>query len=381
VLRSRPITSAKRALLAWLLIGLSGAAAAHEIRPAIVTGTFEGDGSYRFEVSLNLEALIAGISPVHVDTNESPNARHYDELRALPPAELKAHFAQFESRFLAGVTLEFDGQRAAPSIAAIEIPEAGDIRLARLSRVVLAGRVPEEASALRWAYAAEFGSNVLRLRRHDDSNVFAVWLKDGALSEPFNLAGAVVPKTRAQVVVEYTALGFTHILPLGLDHILFVLGLFLLSLRVKPLLIQVTAFTVAHTITLALSIYGVVSLSPTVVEPLIAASIVYVAVENILTPTLHAWRPVVVFLFGLLHGMGFAGVLTEVGLPRSEFVTGLLSFNVGVELGQLAVITLAYAAVGHWFKEKSWYRSRVVIPASALIALVGLYWTVERVLG
>jgi hypothetical protein len=90
---------------------------------------------------------------------------------------------------------------------------------------------------------------------------------------------------------------------------------------------------------------------------------------------------VVVFLFGLLHGMGFAGVLTEVGLPRSEFVTGLLSFNLGVELGQLAVITLAYAAVGHWFKEKSWYRSRVVIPASALIALVGLYWTVERVLG
>lgn len=137
----------------------------------------------------------------------------------------------------------------------------------------------------------------------------------------------------------------------------------------------------AHTITLALSIYGVVSLSPTVVEPLIAASIVYVAVENILTPTLHAWRPAVVFLFGLLHGMGFAGVLTEVGLPRSEFLTGLLSFNLGVELGQVAVIMLAYAAVGHWFKEQSWYRSRIVIPASALIALLGLYWTAERVLG
>jgi hypothetical protein len=370
-----------RVLLAWLLVTLSAIAAAHEIRPAIVTGTFEADGSYRFEVSLNLEALIAGVSPVHADTSESPNARLYNELRALPPAELKARFMRFEPRFLAGVKLEFDGQQSAPTIAAIEMPEVGDLRLARLSRIVLAGRVPDGAHAVRWAYAAEFGSNVLRLRRHDDPHVFAVWLKDGAVSEPFNLAGAVVPKTRAQVFAEYTALGFTHILPLGLDHILFVLGLFLLSVRMKPLLIQVTAFTVAHTITLALSIYGVVSLSPTVVEPLIAASIVYVAVENILTPTLHAWRPVVVFLFGLLHGMGFAGVLTEVGLPRSEFVTGLLSFNLGVELGQLAVITLAYAAVGHWFKEKTWYRSRVVIPASALIAGVGLYWTAERVLG
>lgn len=370
-----------RTLVAGLLALIGNVAAAHEIRPAIVTGTFEADGSYRFELSVNLEALLAGVSPVHVDTSESPNARQYDELRALPPDALRARFAQFAPKFLAGVVLEFDGQRASPAIAAVEIPAAGDVKLARLSRIVLTGRVPDGARAVRWGYAAEFGSNVLRLKRHDDPSVLAVWLKDGRFSEPFDLAGAVVPKTRAQVFAEYTALGFTHILPLGLDHILFVLGLFLLTLRIKPLLIQVTAFTVAHTITLALSIYGVVSLSPAVVEPLIAASIVYVAVENILTPRLHAWRPAVVFLFGLLHGMGFAGVLTEVGLPRREFVTGLLSFNLGVELGQVAVILLAYAAVGHWFKEQSWYRSRIVIPASALIALLGLYWTVERVLG
>ncbi len=376
-----PGTRVGRLLAAWLLVLLGNVAMAHEIRPAIVTGTFAADGTYRFEVSLNLEALIAGISPVHVDTRESPNARLYDALRALSPAELEARFAQFASTFLAGITLEFDGQRVAPSIAALEIPPAGDVALARVSKIVLSGRVPEGAGAVRWAYAAEFGSNVLRLMRHDDPNVVAVWLKDGALSEPFSLAGAVVPKTRAQVFAEYTALGFTHILPLGIDHILFVLGLFLLSVRLRPLLIQVTAFTVAHTITLALSVYGVVSLPPSVVEPLIAASIVYVAVENIVTPTLHAWRPVVVFLFGLLHGMGFAGVLTEVGLPRAEFVTGLLSFNLGVELGQLAVIALAYAAVGHWFKAKTWYRSRVVIPASVAIALVGMYWTAERVLG
>jgi hypothetical protein len=123
----------------------------------------------------------------------------------------------------------------------------------------------------------------------------------------------------------------------------------------------------------------VVSLPSTIVEPLIAASIVYVAVENIATSRLHAWRPFVVFGFGLLHGMGFAGVLEEIGLPREQALTGLITFNVGVELGQLAVISIAYGLVGHWFKDRSWYRARIVVPASALIAVVGAYWTVERV--
>jgi len=118
-----------------------------------------------------------------------------------------------------------------------------------------------------------------------------------------------------------------------------------------------------------------------VVEPLIAASIVYVAVENILTTTLHVWRMFIVFGFGLLHGMGFVGVLQEVGLPRSEFLTGLISFNLGVELGQLAVISLAFLGVGMWLKDRPWYRHCVVQPASALIAMVGLYWTVERIAG
>jgi hypothetical protein len=89
----------------------------------------------------------------------------------------------------------------------------------------------------------------------------------------------------------------------------------------------------------------------------------------------------VVFAFGLLHGLGFAGVLTEVGLPREDFVTGLVAFNVGVEGGQLAVIAIAFLAVGLGFRNKPWYRARVVMPLSALIALTGLYWMVERLLG
>ena len=115
-------------------------------------------------------------------------------------------------------------------------------------------------------------------------------------------------------------------------------------------------------------------------EPLIALSIAYVAIENLMTRDLHPWRPVVVFGFGLLHGLGFAGVLQEIGLPRADYVTGLIAFNIGVEFGQLAVIAIAFLTTGLWFRSQPWYRARVVIPASAAIAFMGLFWTVERVL-
>ena len=131
--------------------------------------------------------------------------------------------------------------------------------------------------------------------------------------------------------------------------------------------------------TLGLTMYGIVSLSSRIVEPLIALSIAYVAIENILTPRLTPWRPAVVFGFGLLHGMGFAGVLTELRLPRAEIIPALISFNVGIELAQLTVIGVAFFAVAAWFRDRWWYRPRFVVPASALIAAIGLFWTVQRV--
>jgi len=352
----------------------------HEIRPAVVDVAVD-EQRYEIVIAANLEALIAGVSPVHRDTDESPRAREYNRLRALAPAELEREAIRFVPSLLGGVRVEFDGESARPRVASVSVPPVGDVGISRISRIRLEGETPAGAATFRWRYAPEFGSSVLRVRRAGDADVLATWLKDGQASDPVPLRGALAAPGRVELAGQYLALGFTHILPKGLDHILFVLGLFLLSARVRPLLIQVTAFTVAHSITLALGIYGVVSLSPAIVEPLIAASIVYVAVENLVTTRLHAWRPVVVFGFGLLHGMGFAGVLHEVGLPRSEFVTGLVAFNVGVELGQLVVIALACALAVFWRRDRAGYRARVVIPASALIAAVGLYWTVERAIG
>jgi hydrogenase/urease accessory protein HupE len=185
-----------------------------------------------------------------------------------------------------------------------------------------------------------------------------------------------VPRT--QIASIYLELGFTHIIPLGVDHILFVVCLYLLNPKLKSVIWQATAFTVAHSITLGLAMYGYISPPSHIVEPLIALSIFFVAVENILTDKLKPTRLLIVFVFGLLHGMGFAGVLTELGLPDNEFVTALITFNVGVELGQITVILACWALVGVWFSKKSWYKNRVVIPVSAIIGLIAIYWTIER---
>jgi len=370
-----------RWLSGFLLCLLVLPAVAHEIRPAVVDVHLQVDGNYRIALQVNMEALLAGVSPTHSDTSESPNAESYNRLRALPARQLEERIRAFWPQYRDGLRLNFDGVRSMPELAALDIPEPGDLARARLTTLQLSGSVPPGARTVRWKYAPQYGGSVLRLHRAGASEPIAAWVREGEASATYPLAGDVAGATRAAVFGQYLVLGFTHILPKGMDHMLFVLGLFLLSTRLAPLLWQVTAFTLAHSITLALSMYGVIELSPAIVEPLIAASIVAVAVENLVTARLHAWRVFVVFAFGLLHGLGFAGVLTEIGLPRDQFVTGLVAFNVGVEGGQLAVIALAFLAVGYWFRQKPWYRARVVLPLSALIALTGAYWMVERLWG
>ncbi len=196
---------------------------------------------------------------------------------------------------------------------------------------------------------------------------------------PPGASGAPLAPVRGNSAWQFIELGFTHILPKGLDHILFVLGLFLLSPKLKPLLWQVTAFTLAHSITLALAVLGIFALPGRVVEPLIALSIAVVAIENLFRSEVSPWRWVAVFGFGLIHGLGFAGVLSEVGLPREQIGVALLTFNIGVELGQLAVIAFAWAAT-KWCEDRVWYGPWVRRPACLLIALAGVVWTVERLM-
>jgi hypothetical protein len=182
------------------------------------------------------------------------------------------------------------------------------------------------------------------------------------------------------VILFYLKLGFSHILPQGLDHILFVIGLCLLSNKVKVILWQATAFTVAHSITLALSMKSIIVAPNAVVEPIIALSILFVAIENMLLTELKPWRILLVFLFGLIHGLGFASSLNEIGLPRNQFALSIISFNVGVELGQISIILVVFALLVIPFGKKQYYKKRIVYPISIAIAAMALYWTIERVL-
>jgi hypothetical protein len=351
--RAREVRRGLAALVLALAASHARDARAHELGLVQVEGTFRKDGTYNVDLLVDLEHL-----PPQASGNVSAEALFAD--------------------LTAKSVLAFDGRPAVPPRLERTDGAGGNPNRTRLS---LTGRTPRGVSSFTFANAAIGGFFVLRLSNEGDARAATQWVEAGRTSAPFALDRAVVPRPVLALVLEYAALGYTHILPRGLDHVLFVLGIFLLAVELKPVLWQVTAFTVAHTITLGLSVMGVVSLPPRVVEPAIALSIVCVAVENVFTSRLHAWRPVLVFVFGLLHGMGFAGVLRDIGLPKTELAPALLAFNAGVEAGQLTVIVAAFLLLGLPFRREAWYRRRVVVPASLAIASVGLYWSVTRVLG
>ena len=208
------------------------------------------------------------------------------------------------------------------------------------------------------------------------SFIFIILCTNSIFAHTINYALEKAPTSH--VFWFYLKLGIQHIIPLGTDHILFVTGLCLLNNKLKTMLWQATAFTIAHSITLALSMKNIIVAPPAVVEPIIALSILFIAIENILLTKLNPWRILIVFGFGLVHGLGFASALNEIGLPRNNFATSILSFNCGVEIGQIAIISTVFLLIIIPFGNHLWYRKRVVFPLSILIGLIALYWTIQR---
>ena len=371
-------------LHAWLrplllaVLALAGVAAlAHDLSFTDTRLAIRGDGTFRADLRCDLDALALGVDP-KADAREVVAA-----IRSRSPAERDALLDHLRELLARRVRVRFDGspapfevgfpERASDPAAVADAPGATVFGLT----AELTGRVPPGAGEVTFWASRAFPPVNLTVAQDGLAGVARVVLQSGEESPPLRLGRAARGPGRGETALRYLRLGFRHIVPEGMDHMLFVLGLFLLSARLRPLLLQVSAFTLAHTATLALSTLGVVRLSPAVVEPLIALSIAYVAVENTLRQELRPWRAVLVFGFGLLHGLGFAGALGELGLPRGDFLTGLLAFNAGVELGQLAVLAAAFLATSA-FRGKPWYRRRVVVPLSLAIAVVGLYWTVTR---
>ncbi len=424
-------------LAIWLASALP--ARAHEVVPAIADMEQVGD-TLEFDVRLNIESFIAGIDLTDTDdTDTTPQAADYDALRALEPAALQEQFDAFWPDMAQQITILADGTEITPELAAVQFGEVGNVETVRETHLQFTADLPEGTKNVQVGWATEFGTLVLRQQGVDAP--YDGYLEAGDVSDPIALVGGNAA-SGWETFWDYIPVGFDHIVPKGLDHILFVLGLFFLSTRIAPLLTQVTLFTLAHTITLAAAALGYVTVPGSIVEPLIAASIAYVAIENIFMQRLSPWRPIVIFGFGLLHGLGFASVLAEFGLPQASFIPALIGFNVGVEVGQLAVIAVMFLAVWQAIRVDRganealqayavygvlsavtialmvWdpagmtalmenpsvvflgpmlmifvlcaasvalrdqigaYRRIVTIPASVFIAVIGIYWVIERV--
>jgi hypothetical protein len=396
---SRPLLSGRwLAILVAAIVVLAPSAAptlrAHDLRLTHATLTFT-PGRFQLDVIVDPESLLARLE-LYSDRTPSTGLtgeQVVERIHTLAEVALTRTAIEFDGvqvspavQFLPTVAAPLDpvaGPPGGPSGAGSGEPSGpGTPSLLPPGTLRFTGDVPSGARHCRLTYGLVLGSYVLTLVSPAGERSAPIWIVGGQPSAPLDLRAGFVDPPWWSTAIDYAGLGFTHILPKGLDHILFVVGLFLLGTRWRPLLLQITLFTIAHSVTLGLSMLGIVSLSPAVVEPLIAFSIAYVAIENLFTTELSPWRGVLVFLFGLLHGLGFAGVLGELGMPRGQFGLALLSFNVGVELGQLAVIALASLVVGWWRMARlETYRRWVVVPVSLAIALVGLYWTATRALG
>lgn len=189
---------------------------------------------------------------------------------------------------------------------------------------------------------------------------------------------AAVPNSDAQELAPAAMFiyGIEHIIT-GYDHLIFLLGLVLLTRRFKTLLISVSAFTVAHCITLAISVMNIWTPSAAIIEPLIGLSIVYIGIENFYLKK-HHWRWAVTFLFGLIHGFGFAGALSEISISTDQIVAVLLGFNAGVEFGQLALIAVCIPCLA-FLRRYRWFQVAGNPVINTGIVVLGLYWFIERI--
>jgi hydrogenase/urease accessory protein HupE len=392
-------------MLGFMLSGHNHAHA-HDIRPAVMDIGFSQNGSDYLDVRLGFtaESYLAGMDVSGLsDTDNSPVADEYNRLRMLPPEQLGALVEQAFPQLAQDIVIALDQQIFAPGsweLQDIIVEDVTNPELIRETQIRFRVPFPTPASEsspesspasspdgqamvnINWPMAM----GGLLIRQHgDNSNAsYVEFLPMGGQSRGFAL-DEIYQLSLFDIVQRYIHSGIIHIVPHGLDHILFVIGLLAFSRSGHHLLLQISLFTVAHTLTLAGASLGLITLSPALVEPLIALSIAYIGVENLLrsspqiTPQFTLMRGGVVFAFGLLHGLGFASVLADFGLPDTAFLASLISFNIGVELGQLIVVIPLFVLFRYILAEPKYYKIIFQVPVSVLIALTGIYWALERV--
>lgn len=377
----------------WLAAIIWGAAIsyAHEIKPALLEFQLASSAANQLDLTLdmNAEIFLSGVDAGNLtDTDDSQKSDEYDRYRAQDAATLdKAVRARWQ-QLAQHISIENGDTRLELTLRDVTVETGLLDEQIRQTRIEFSAAPLDSNKEIILGWAGQLGPLIVRqissTEPSDDSAIsasalYAAYLAPGERSDAIQLAGGT-EISLFDVVRRYLHSGFVHIIPLGLDHILFVLGLFLFSLSGRVLFYQISLFTLAHTATLALSSLGIVRISGQIVEPLIALSIAYVAIETIWAKSRFSMqRALLIIGFGLLHGLGFASVLADFGLPDAQFIPALISFNIGVEAGQIAIVAPLYLLV-RWLRPANrFYQFFIQIPTSVLIASIGLYWTLERV--
>lgn len=364
----------------FLFISLS--LKSHEIKPSIADFSIN-ESSLTFEIRLNAELILSGIDASDIQNTDNSNLSFkYDDLRKLPNNDLKENIMSNWDNISQNIYIKLDGDVQELNLLSIEIINQRNYEVTRDTIINFHIPLDKKNTSFSFSMSKKFGSIILReqnLNKNVDQ-LYTNYLNSGDASDLINL-NHTVALTKINSFIKYLFLGIEHIIPKGLDHMLFIIGLFLFSNLIRPLLLQVTMFTIAHTITLVIASLSLINVNASIVEPLIALSIVYIGVENIFKKYSNTKiRYYVIFLFGLLHGLGFALVLKDVGLDYSNLLMNLVSFNIGVEIAQIFILFLLYLTIGLFFSKKKYYKIIFQIPLSLFISLIAIYWFVERII-
>jgi len=371
-------------LLVSLIVG-STAVYAHELRPAVMDIAVSQTDEQKISVELNFiaEAFLANIDLSAVsDTDESANASRYDQIRALPAENMAALIRQNWPELQQAMAITAHDQQMELALDDVQIEAQENLALVRETKLLFSGSVPKQFHTVSVHWDKKLGSILIRFLAEEQSADYTEFLLAGGTSKPISLFDRVPPAFH-EIVFSYLYSGIIHIIPYGLDHMLFVLALLAVSISLRPLLLQISLFTIAHTITLALASLKIVTFSVPLVETLIALSIVYVGLDNLGNPNqkVGSVRAIIIFCFGLLHGLGFATVLQDFGLPEASFVVGLISFNIGVEIGQILTILPIWIGLLFFGLSPRQFRRWFQLPVSMIILAISLFWVYERIPG
>jgi hydrogenase/urease accessory protein HupE len=351
-----------RLTVATVVIGLLGSASA-AAHPAPFSYV-----DVRVERGAVDVGIVAHIFDVAHDLGIEPNER------LLNPAVVAAHAAAITALIRDRFALSADG--AALASADWSQPEALPDR--QSVRVGARYRLAAPAGMLRVATVMfpYDPQHQTFLNFYEDGSLTSQAILDGSRAEFEYFAGT--RQGVLAVVQRFVPAGVHHIL-IGPDHLLFLVGLLLLGGALRQLIVVVTAFTVAHSLTLSLAALNLFSPSPRLVEPAIALSIVYVGADNLMVKGGRDVRAWIAFAFGFIHGFGFANVLREMDLPRQALGWSLFSFNLGVEIGQLAVVVAVASLLAALRARSAEAGRRLAVAGSVAVIVAGAYWFIERV--